>query len=269
MTAVTADAAALGADLVELRRRLHRIPEIGLDLPETRAAVLHALDGLGLEVTTYPGCSGVAAVVHGTEPGPVVLLRADMDALPIAEETASISRSTDRACTRAVTTCTWPCWSVRHACSPARRASLRGSVVFMFQPGEEGYFGARHMIDAGVLTAAGRPADAAYALHVAPALIRRGVVANAAGTVAGVRRPPPRRGPRRIRARRPSASSARSGPGRGGDRHRVAHRGDASSSTSSIRLSCPSACSRREQRTTSSRGRPGSTQRCVRSRRDA
>jgi amidohydrolase len=58
---------------------------------------------------------------------------------------------------------------------------MRGSVVFMFQPGEEGYFGACHMIDAGILTAAGRKADAAYALHVAPALLRRGVVATRPG----------------------------------------------------------------------------------------
>jgi hippurate hydrolase len=181
MTAVTDDAAVLAADLVELRRRLHQIPEIGLHLPETRAVVLRALEGLGLEVTTYPDCSGVAAVLRGAEPGPVVLLRADMDALPIAEET-----DVDYAFTG----------PRMHACGhdmhmamligaarvlAARRTSLRGSVIFMFQPGEEGYFGARHMIDGGVLTAAGRPADAAYALHVAPALIRRGVVATRPG----------------------------------------------------------------------------------------
>jgi len=63
----------------------------------------------------------------------------------------------------------------------ARRDDLSGSVLFMFQPGEEGYFGARHMIEAGVLDAAGRRPEAAYALHVAPGQIGRGVVATRLG----------------------------------------------------------------------------------------
>src|SRR5687768_5892200 len=70
-------------DLIALRRTVHRRPEIGLHLPQTQQAVLRALDGLPLEVTTGESLSSVVAVLRGGRPGPVVLLRADMDALPV------------------------------------------------------------------------------------------------------------------------------------------------------------------------------------------
>jgi amidohydrolase len=181
MTAVTGAAGALQAELVDLRRRLHQTPEVGLHLPETRGVVLQALDGLGLEITTYPDCSGVAAVLHGAEPGPVVLLRADMDALPITEQTGvdyAFDGPRMHACGHDLHM-TMLVGAARLLCE--RGPGLHGSVTFMFQPGEEGYFGARRMMDAGILTAAGREADAAYALHVAPALLRRGVVATRPG----------------------------------------------------------------------------------------
>ena len=80
----------IGPELVDLRRRLHRIPELGLYLPDTQAAVLEALAGLDLEVTTGEGLSSVVAVLRGRAPvagpRPVVLLRGDMDALPVTEE---------------------------------------------------------------------------------------------------------------------------------------------------------------------------------------
>src|SRR5690606_33635577 len=72
--------------LVELRRRLHAVPEVGLDLPRTQATVLEAVKDLGLSVRTGTACSSVVAVLKGGKPGPAVLLRADMDALPIREE---------------------------------------------------------------------------------------------------------------------------------------------------------------------------------------
>jgi hippurate hydrolase len=181
MTTVTDAAGATGAELVDLRRRLHRTPEVGLHLPKTRALVLQALDGLGLESTTSPDCSGAAAVLHGAEPGPVVLLRADMDALPLTEQTGvddAFDGPRMHACGHDLHM-TMLVGGARFLCE--RRSGMRGSVVFMFQPGEEGYFGARRMIDAGILTAAGREADAAYALHVAPALVPRGVVATRPG----------------------------------------------------------------------------------------
>ena len=80
----------IGPELVDLRRRLHRIPELGLHLPDTQAAVLEALAGLDLEVTLGESLSSVVAVLRGRAPvsgeRPVVLLRGDMDALPVTEE---------------------------------------------------------------------------------------------------------------------------------------------------------------------------------------
>jgi amidohydrolase len=167
---VRADAAAIAADLAELRHRIHREPEIGLDLPRTQQKVLGALDGLPLEVTVGRALSSVTAVLRGGQPGPTVLLRGDMDALPITERTRLGYAS-------AVT-------GVMHACGhdlhtamlagaarllSARQRDLPGNVIFMFQPGEEGHGGARYMIDEGVLDAAGDRPVAAYAVHVASA----------------------------------------------------------------------------------------------------
>ncbi|HEY1176347.1 MAG TPA: M20/M25/M40 family metallo-hydrolase, partial [Phytomonospora sp.] len=79
------EAAAISEDLVALRRALHREPEIGLDLPRTQEKVLAALAPLDLEITTGRALSSVTAVLRGSRPGPVVLLRGDMDALPVTE----------------------------------------------------------------------------------------------------------------------------------------------------------------------------------------
>src|SRR3954468_11295361 len=81
-------------ELVELRRSLHREPEVGLHLPLTQEKVLAALDGLPLEITTGDRLSSVTAVLRGSRPGPAVLLRADMDALPVQEKTGVAYRST-------------------------------------------------------------------------------------------------------------------------------------------------------------------------------
>src|SRR5215216_1481538 len=95
-------AQAIQTDLVDLRRSLHREPEIGLHLPLTQAKVLAALDGLPLEVTTGQALSSVTAVLRGGSPGPTVLLRSDMDALPVHElsgvEYASQFPGTMHAC---------------------------------------------------------------------------------------------------------------------------------------------------------------------------
>ncbi|HSO51001.1 MAG TPA: M20/M25/M40 family metallo-hydrolase, partial [Acidimicrobiia bacterium] len=74
-------------DAIDLRRRLHRRPELGLELPATQATVLEALDGLPLSVTTGTTTTSVVAVLDGDEPGPTVLLRGAMDALPVPEDT--------------------------------------------------------------------------------------------------------------------------------------------------------------------------------------
>src|SRR6266436_534665 len=158
------DVAELEPDVVELRHRLHRRPEIGLELPETQRAVLDALAGLPLEISSG---SSVTAVLRGTgtartggadgdsHPRPAVLLRGDMDALPVQEATGAEFASTIEGAMQA-------CGHDLHTAMlvgaarllSAHRAELPGNVIFMFQPGEEGNGGARLMIDEGVLDAA-------------------------------------------------------------------------------------------------------------------
>jgi hippurate hydrolase len=184
--AVTDDAAEIAGDLARLRHAIHAEPEVGLDLPLTQQKILAALDGLPLEISTGTGLSSVTAVLRGTanSGGPVVLLRGDMDALPVTERTGLGYASTIDG--------------VMHACGhdlhtamlagaarllSARRDDLAGSVVFMFQPGEEGYAGARHMIEEGVLDAAGDRPAAAYALHVQSAQLPTGVFSSRSGPI--------------------------------------------------------------------------------------
>ncbi|WP_206795984.1 M20 family metallopeptidase [Amycolatopsis sp. MtRt-6] len=177
------DATAIRDDLVRLRRRLHAEPEIGLDLPRTQEKVLAALDGLPLEVSLGKSLSSVTAVLRAPRPGPVVLLRADMDALPVQERTglgyASRVDGVMHACGHDLHTAMLA--GAAHVLA-ARQDALPGDVVFMFQPGEEGWDGAAAMIAEGVLDAAGKPPDAAYALHVFGAAVPHGVFTARPGT---------------------------------------------------------------------------------------
>jgi amidohydrolase len=166
LSALLDDARHLADDAIQLRRRIHRWPEIGLTLPRTQETVLAAIDGLGLAVQTGQRTTSVIATLDGARPGPTVLLRADMDALPLREETGlPFASEVDGA---------------MHACGhdahvamlvaaarmlAARRDGLAGRVVFMFQPGEEGYHGARVMIEEGLLEGSPSPLGA-FALHV-------------------------------------------------------------------------------------------------------
>ena len=182
--AVTDDAAAIAGEIARLRHAIHAEPEVGLDLPLTQQKILAALDGLPLEVTTGTALSSVTAVLRGTqhEAGSVVLLRGDMDALPVTERTGLDYASKIDGAMHA-------CGHDLHTAMLAgaarllsdRRDDLPGSVVFMFQPGEEGYGGARYMIEEGILDAAGRRAVAAYALHVASAQLPIGVCSTRPG----------------------------------------------------------------------------------------
>jgi len=165
-SAILEDARTILGDVIELRRRIHRQPERGLTLPRTQAAVLAALDGLGLDVRTGRQTTSVVARLRGARPGPTILLRADMDALPMSEETglpfASEVEGAMHACGHDAHTAMLVGAArllVRH------RETLAGSVLFMFQPGEEGYHGARIMIEEGLLDGPEQP-GAAFALHV-------------------------------------------------------------------------------------------------------
>ena len=163
---IAAEAKAMADEVVELRRRIHRHPEIGLTLPRTQRAVLDALDGLGLDVRTGQRTTSVVARLTGGRPGPTLLLRADMDALPLHEDTGLPFASEVEGAMHA-------CGHDAHVAMLVgaarllvrRRATLPGSILFMFQPGEEGYHGARVMLEEGLLDGAAPPTGA-FALHV-------------------------------------------------------------------------------------------------------
>src|SRR5215831_7533064 len=164
--AILADAKSILDDTIQLRRRIHRHPEVGLSVPRTQATVLEALEGLSLDVRTGQRTTSIVARLTGARPGPTILLRADMDALPMPEGTglpfASEVEGRMHACGHDAHTA----MLVGAARLLARRRdSLAGSVLFMLQPGEEGYHGARVMIEEGLLDGAAAPTGA-FALHV-------------------------------------------------------------------------------------------------------
>jgi len=155
----------IGPGVVADRRDIHQNPELGYNEKRTAALVAARLTDLGLTVRTGVGGTGVVGILKGGRPGKTVLLRADMDALPIHEEnqTSYVSRNP----------------GVMHACGhdahtsillgvvrvlTDRRHEIPGTVAFMFQPAEEGGAGAQRMIDDGVLD--DPPVDAAFGLHV-------------------------------------------------------------------------------------------------------
>src|SRR5256885_2135394 len=165
-TQIFSDARSILDDTIQLRRRIHRHPELGLTLPRTQAAVLDALDGLGLEVTTGQRTTSVVARLRGAAPGPTILLRGDMDALPMPEDTGlPFASEVDNAM--------HACGHDAHTAMLAgaarllarRRDALAGAVLFMFQPGEEGFHGARVMIEEGILDGPEAPTGA-FAMHI-------------------------------------------------------------------------------------------------------
>jgi len=187
--ALLADAGALLDDVVALRRDLHRHPELGLDLPATQARVLESLDGLPLTVATGTGLTSIVADLDGDRPGPTVLLRGDMDALPMPEDTDVEFRSEVDGAMHA-------CGHDAHTAMlagaarllAARRGELAGRVRFFFQPGEEGQGGARIALEEGLLDAGaagasgGKPVSWAFAIHQSPS-IPSGIVATKGGAL--------------------------------------------------------------------------------------
>jgi amidohydrolase len=164
-------AEAIQDDLIAIRRRIHRRPEIGLDLPTTQGVILDELAKLGIEGDKGRALSSVVGVIRGGRPGPTILLRGDMDALPLHEDTGLDFAS--------------EIGDAMHACGHDthiamllgaarllrdRREDLPGNVILMFQPGEEGLGGAKTMIAEGLLDAAaagdGERPSGAFAVHI-------------------------------------------------------------------------------------------------------
>jgi hippurate hydrolase len=162
-----ADARAIADRITTLRRAIHAEPELGLLTPMTTDKVRAALAHLPLEWREGGSTTGLVAVLKGgAGEGRRVLLRGDMDALPMPEETglpfASTIAGTMHACGHDAHTAMLAGAAELLA---ARALNLKGEVNFMFQPGEEGWHGARFMLDDGLLDPL---PDAAFALHVMP-----------------------------------------------------------------------------------------------------
>lgn len=158
------DAKKIQDQIVEWRRALHQIPEVGADLPKTSAFVAEKLKEMGIEHKTNVGVSGIVGLIKGTKPGKVIALRADMDALPIREETGLPFASTN---------------GNMHACGHdthtamllgaakilnENRDKIEGTVKLIFQPDEEGCTGAKLMVKDGVLK--NPDVDSALGLHI-------------------------------------------------------------------------------------------------------
>src|SRR3954469_23916468 len=170
----------LAPRLVALRRAIHAEPELGLETPKTLAKVRAELADLPLEWREGPSCTGAVAVLNGGKPGRSALLRGDMDALPMEEETGLPFASTISGRMHACGHDTHTAMLAGAARILAARAdSLPGEVRLMFQPGEEGYHGARFMIDDGLLDPL---PDAAFALHIMPNA-PHGTIGTRAGTL--------------------------------------------------------------------------------------
>jgi amidohydrolase len=162
---VLAQAQAMLPELQALRRKLHTIPEFGLQLPNTLKVILEQIEGLGT-ITTSKQISSAVLHIKGSQPGETVLLRADMDALAVVEDTGLEYASTN---------------GYMHACGhdlhmamgvgaakilASRKEQLKGDVIIFFQPGEEGHHGADYMLEQGDHMVTGNKPIRAYGLHV-------------------------------------------------------------------------------------------------------
>jgi amidohydrolase len=169
MDALTAAARGLADETVALRRDFHRHPEIAFQETRTAGIIAERLAALGLAVRSGVGRTGVTALLEGARPGPTVLARADIDALPLQEERDSPYRSLVDGAMHA-------CAHDGHAAVllgvarllAERRADLNGRVLFVFQPAEEIGQGARAMLDDGAL--AGLEVARSIGLHLTSSL---------------------------------------------------------------------------------------------------
>ena len=174
------DAHGIAGRITALRRAIHAEPELGLDTPKTLAKVKAELADIPLEWREGKSCTGAVAVLNAGKQGRSVLLRGDMDALPMPEETGLEFASTVPGRMHACGHDTHTAMLAGAARILAARAdALPGEVRFMFQPGEEGYHGARFMLDDGLLDPL---PEAAFALHIMPNA-PHGVIGSRAGTL--------------------------------------------------------------------------------------
>ncbi len=165
-----------------IRRELHQIPEFGLELPKSQQRILASIHGLG-EITLGKKLNSIALHIKGAQPGPTVLLRADMDALAVHEDTDESFKSTN---------------GYMHACGhdlhmamgigaahlvATHKDKLHGDVVIWFQPGEEGHDGAGVMLEEQAHMVSGSKPIAAYGLHVFSAMLPNRVFASRPGTM--------------------------------------------------------------------------------------
>jgi len=174
------DARGIADRITALRRAIHAEPELGLQTPRTLAKVRAELADLPLEWREGTSCTGAVAILNAGKAGRSVLLRGDMDALPMDEETGLDFASTVSGRMHACGHDTHTAMLAGAARVLAARAdALPGEVRFMFQPGEEGYHGARFMLDDGLLDPL---PEAAFALHIMPNA-PHGTIGSRAGTL--------------------------------------------------------------------------------------
>ena len=180
--ALAKEAAQYKDVLSEIRRDLHQIPEFGLELPKTQERILQSVHGLGT-IVLGKKLNSIALLIEGENPGPTVLLRADMDALAVVEDTNEPFKSTN---------------GYMHACGHdlhmaigigaahllrTHKDKLHGNVVIFFQPGEEGHGGADVMLEEGAHLISGEKPIGAYGIHVFSGMMPRGTFASKPGAM--------------------------------------------------------------------------------------
>ncbi len=167
-------------EVIDLRRKIHANPELGNHLPETTKAVVEALAGLELDIRYSSKTTSLVATLQGAGNGPRIMLRGDMDALPMPENNdlpfSSKNEGMMHACGHdSHTAMLVGAAKILHA----NRDKLNGSVDFFFQTGEEGHFGAKVVLDEGLFESPHSP-DAVFAIHITP-LLESGKVTGKAG----------------------------------------------------------------------------------------
>jgi amidohydrolase len=196
---VSAEALRLEDKVIAWRRDIHQNPELGYHETRTAALAARHLQALGYEVRTGVGDTGVVGILKGGKPGPVVALRADMDALPVEEKVDLPFASKAKAMWQGTMT------GVMHACGhdahvailmgvaeilAGYRSELTGTVKLLFQPNEEGYegrpSGAQAMIDDGAM--ADPAPSAVFGLHVASAIASSVIALRPGGLMASADR---------------------------------------------------------------------------------